>query len=49
MGRISETHGRGEAFIRRLVRKSKGCGKLEKIKRVFEGKNSKIWMKNQDR
>jgi hypothetical protein len=31
MGRISGTHGRGEECIRRLVRKSKGCGKLENI------------------
>jgi hypothetical protein len=46
-------HERGNECISRLVRKSKGCGYLGKIKRKFEErkkkKTAKILMKNQDR
>jgi hypothetical protein len=50
MGRVSGRHGRGGGCTRRVVRRSKGCGQLIKIKRVFErGKTAKILMKNQDR
>jgi len=36
MGRMHGTHGRGEECTRRLMRKSRECGQLGKIKRELE-------------